>query len=103
MPVNSRVGTSYLAEMKMYNQPIVKDDFAVPTGLETKRLRLRALIISDSVKDFDAVVTSEERLRRLHNPGGSWPKGLTLEQNQIELGWHQTEFQMRTSFAYTVV
>jgi hypothetical protein len=28
---------------------------------------------------------------------------LTLEQNIIELGWHQTEFQLRTSFAYTVV
>ena len=29
--------------------------------------------------------------------------GLTLEQNLIDLGWHQKEFQTRRSFAYTVV
>ncbi|MBD2157876.1 GNAT family N-acetyltransferase [Leptolyngbya sp. FACHB-16] len=47
-------------------------------------------------------MTSTAHLRRL-NPGGTWPEGLTLEQNLIELGWHQREFQRRTSFAYTVV
>ncbi|MFM7402654.1 MAG: hypothetical protein ACKO1N_00890 [Erythrobacter sp.] len=36
-------------------------------------------------------------------PGGKWPEGLTLEQNLIDLGWHQKEFQRRRSFAYTVV
>jgi hypothetical protein len=30
-------------------------------------------------------------------------EGLTLEQNLIDLGWHQKEFQRRRSFAYTVV
>ena len=35
--------------------------------------------------------------------GGKWPEGLTLEQNLIDLGWHQKEFQTRRSFAYTVV
>lgn len=28
---------------------------------------------------------------------------LTLEQDLIDLGWHQKEFQLRSSFAYTVV
>jgi len=60
------------------------------------------LTINDAVKDYDAVMTSEDRLRTIYNPGGVWPMGLTLEQNIIELGWHQTEFQLRTSFAYTV-
>lgn len=66
-------------------------------------MRLRPLTINDAVKDFAAVMTSEERLRTVFRPDGVWPLGLTLDQNIIELGWHQTEFQLRTSFAYTVV
>lgn len=87
----------------MYNQALVADNFEVPQGMQTERLRLRPLTIHDAVKDFAAVVSSEERLRTVYDPGGNWPAGLTLEQNIIELGWHQTEFQLRTSFAYTVV
>ena len=87
----------------MYNLPLVPDNFDVPKLLQTDRLRLRPLTIHDAVRDFDAVITSEERLRTVYEPGGDWPSGLTLEQNIIELGWHQTEFQLRTSFSYTVV
>ena len=87
----------------MYNSPLVPDSFEIPQVLETNRLRLRPLTIQDAVKDFDAVTTSETHLRTVYDPGGEWPSGLTLEQNIIELGWHQTEFQLRTSFAYTVV
>ena len=43
----------------------------------------------DVVADFEAI--------RDRHPG------LTLEQNLIDLGWHQKEFQRRSSFAYTVV
>jgi hypothetical protein len=87
----------------MYNLPLVPEDFDVPEILETQRMRLRPLTINDAVKDYEAVMTSEERLRSVFDPGGDWPSGLTLEQDIIELGWHQTEFQLRTSFAYTVV
>lgn len=87
----------------MYNEPIVPADFDVPQLLETERMRLRPLSIDHAVKDYDAVMTSEERLRTVYDPGGEWPRGLTLEQNIIELGWHQTEFQLHTSFAYTVL
>ena len=87
----------------MRRVPFVPPDFKVPSGLETDRLRLRMLSVNDVVKDYDAVVTSKERLLRDFNPGGVWPEGLTLEQNLIDLGWHQKEFQIRRSFAYTVV
>ena len=92
-----------LSEAAVYNLPIVPNDFEVPELLETERLRLRPLTIHDAVRDYDAVMTSEERLRSVYDPGGDWPSGLTLQQNIIELGWHQAEFQLRTSFAYTVV
>jgi len=87
----------------MYKIPIVPDDFEVPQVLETTRMRLRPLSINDAVKDYDAVMTSEDRLRTVYAPDGEWPLGLTLEQDIIELGWHQAEFQLRSSFAYTVV
>jgi hypothetical protein len=70
----------------MYNPPIVPDDFEVPQDLRSERMYLRPLTIDLAVKDYDAVTL-----------------GLTLEQNIIELGWHQTEFQLRTSFAYSVL
>ncbi len=87
----------------MYGKPLVPPDFDVPRGLETERLRLRPLCASDAVKDFDAVMTSAERLKTVFRPGGRWPDGLTLEQNLKELAWHEIEFQNRRSFAYTVV
>jgi hypothetical protein len=82
--------------------PFVPADFAVPQKLETSEFRLRMLTVNDVVKDYDAVISSAEHLKSIW-PGGTWPDGLTLEQNLIDLGWHQKEFQMRRSFAYTVV
>lgn len=81
--------------------PFVDPEFEVPGTLVTDRFRLRMLTVNDVVKDFEAVTTSTEHLHDIWGPG--WPDGLTLEQNLIDLGWHQKEFQRRRSFAYTVV
>ena len=83
-------------------QPFVAAEFKVPEKLETQEFRLRMLTVHDVVKDFDAVMSSIEHLSKVW-PGSGWPEGLTLEQNLIDLGWHQKEFQRRQSFAYTVV
>lgn len=85
----------------MSSAPFVPADFTVPEKLETEEFRLRMLTIHDVVKDYDAVMSSVEHLKTIW-PGGRWPDGLTLEQNLIDLGWHQKEFQTRRSFAYTV-
>lgn len=82
--------------------PFVPAEFAIPEKLETKEFRLRMLTVNDVVKDYDAVMTSVEHLKTIW-PGGDWPEGLTFEQDLIDLGWHQKEFQRRRSFAYTVV
>lgn len=81
--------------------PLVPKDFDVPVLFDRERFRLRMLSVNDLVKDFDAVVSSRDHLNDLFGPG--WPEGLTLEQNLVDLGWHQKEFERRTSFAYTVV
>jgi hypothetical protein len=82
--------------------PFIPTDFAVPETLETEEFRLRMLTVNDVVKDYDAVMSSVDHCKSVW-PGGKWPEGLTLEQNLIDLGWHQKEFQTRRSFAYTVV
>jgi hypothetical protein len=81
--------------------PFVPVDFKVPARLETREFRLRMLSVADVVKDYDAVMTSAAHLKALF--GGPWPEDLTLEGNLVDLGWHQKEFQRRTSFAFTVV
>ncbi len=82
---------------------LVPDNFEVPETLETMNYRLRMLTVNDVLKDYLAVISSQEQLVNLFNDDSPWPNGLTLEQNLIDLGWHQKEFQKRRSFAYTVV
>jgi hypothetical protein len=85
-------------------KPFVPIDFKVPEKLETDKFRLRMLKVTDVVKDYDAVMTSVEHLQGIFGPRSKWPAiDLTLEQDLIDLGWHQKEFQTRSSFAYTVM
>jgi len=83
---------------------LVPRDFIIPEVLETDKFRLRMLKVTDVVKDYDAVMTSIDHLRGVFGERIKWPsKNLTLEQDLIDLGWHQKEFQTRSSFAYTVM
>jgi hypothetical protein len=76
----------------------------IPTGIETKKFRIRSLTINDVVKDYDAVMSSVDHLQGVFGPTSSWPSvDLTFEQDLIDLGWHQKEFQIRSSFTYTVM
>ena len=80
----------------------VPEEFAIPSELSTANFKLRVLSVDDVEKDFEAVTSSAARLSKVW-PDSGWPAGLTLRQNLIDLGWHQKEFQNRTSFAYTMV
>lgn len=82
---------------------LVPNDFIVPSILETSEFRLRPLLISDVVKDYDAVMSSVDHLKGVLSPDSDWPEGLTFEDDLIDLGWHHKEFKRRTSFAYTVM
>ena len=81
---------------------LVPDSFSVPLRLAGEDFLLRPLTIHDLQRDYEAVMSSREHLQSL-DPGSQWPDGLTEEQNLIDLGWHQKEFQRRSSFAYSVV
>jgi len=90
---------------EMSNKHFIPTNFEIPKNLETNRLKIRMLKVSDVVKDYDAVMSSVKHLQNTKpfGPNQKWPIGLTFEQNLIDLGWHQKEFQMSSSFAYTVM
>jgi len=77
---------------------LVPEGFEVPAGLEHARFRLRMLSIDDVVKDFDAIQSRVDRDGVLQEPFVD-----TVRENLVELGWHQHEFELRRSFAYTMV
>jgi hypothetical protein len=83
---------------------LVPDDFIVPVSVLGNDFKVRMLTIHDLVKDYDAVMSSIDHLQGIFGPDHDWPyQSLSLEQNLIDLGWHQKEFQRRTSFTYTVL
>jgi hypothetical protein len=79
------------------------DNIIIPSGIDTVDFKLRMLTINDVVKDYDAVMSSAEHLTGIFGSDDVWPVGLTLEQDLVDLGWHQKEFENKSSFAYTVM
>jgi len=84
--------------------PWLLPPFAIPTGYRTESYVVRPLTIHDAVKDFDAVMATRDTLWARFGAGWHWPPAdLTLEANLVDLAWHQKEFDLRTSFAYSVL
>lgn len=85
-------------------KPFIPADFEVPNSFQNEHFKIRMLTVNDVVKDYDAVMSSIDHLQGVFGPKTKWPsKDLTFEQDLIDLGWHQKEFQRRSSFTYTVV
>ena len=56
------------------------------------------------IKDYDNVMTSQMHLWQRFGKICDWPAAdLTLEQDLIDLAWHQKEFQTNSSFAYEIL
>jgi Acetyltransferase (GNAT) domain len=77
---------------------LVPDDFVVPDGLGHERFKLRMLSVTDVAKDFAAI---NQRVLADGTPD-PWSDTSFLD-NLADLGWHEVEFRIRRSFAYTVV
>jgi hypothetical protein len=79
-------------------------DFETPTGPGRDRFRLRPITIHDVVKDYDAVMSSHEHLWGLFGEVWGWPPAtLTLEEDLIDLAWHQKEADLKRSFNFAVM
>lgn len=87
----------------MYKRRLVPQGFAVPARFDGAGFHLRMLSVHDVIKDFAAVVDAAPRLKGAMEPGATWPDGLTIEENLIDLAWHEREFTIGHSFAYTVM
>jgi hypothetical protein len=80
----------------------VPNDFQIPEKLETTNFIIRKLCFKDAELDYKAVMSSIDIIHKTR--GGKWPSlDLSFVDDQIDLGWHQREFENRTSFAYTVM
>jgi hypothetical protein len=77
---------------------LVPDGFTIPVGPANDQFRLRMLSVDDVVKDFEAICDRVDR-----NGSSKPPFVSTVRENLVDLGWHQKEFELRRSFAYTVV
>ena len=75
-------------------------DTALPRTAELSGYKLTPLAPEVTEEDFEAVTSSTSVLKGLF--GGDWPDGLTLEENRIDMGWHDREFTARRSFAWVV-
>lgn len=83
--------------------PFLSKDFVVPAIVDAGTFRLRPITIHDAFRDYDAVMSSREHLWARFGDAWGWPAAdLSLEQNIVDLGWHQKEFQLRSSFDYVV-
>ena len=84
--------------------PFLPPEFTVPAVVQTERFRLRLITIHDAFKDYDAVMSSREHLWKRFGATWGWPAAdLSIEQNIVDLAWHQKEFQLRSSFDYAVM
>ena len=87
----------------MYGRALVPADFDVPERLDGPGFHLRMLSVEDLEKDFEAVIETTAQLQGLFGPDSPWPEGVTKDEDLIDLAWHQREFTIRHSFAYTVM
>ncbi len=78
-------------------------DFAgapLPRSAELPGFRLTPLTPAEVDEDFAAVIGSAHVLKGA--TGGTWPEGLTLDDNLYDLAWHDREFALDRSFAWIV-
>lgn len=81
---------------------LVPNSFTIPNRLEKPDCIIRKLEYKDADLDYQAVMSSIDIIKKTR--GGNWPAtNLSFEDDQIDLAWHQREFENGTSFAYTVM
>jgi hypothetical protein len=87
----------------LYHPPLIPPGTDLVTVIETERFRIRPMTIHDVVRDYEAVASSPAELGAAFGDPDAVPQPYTLEQEIVELGWHQKEFQMGFSFVFIVV
>lgn len=85
-------------------EPFVPADFVLPRGLVTDTYLLEVLTPAVAELDYDAVMSSKDRLRDVFSANDRWPADdMTLAHNVADLRKHEAEFHAHRAFAYTVL
>lgn len=74
-------------------------DTALPRHVELGAFRLTPLTTEHTEEDCAAVMSSAPVLTGVF---GTWPDGMTLEENRIDLAWHDREFTLNRSFSWII-
>ena len=99
----SRHSPSARLGARRYHPPLIEPGTELVTTVETERFRIRPMTVHDTIRDYEAVAGSPAELGAAFGDPNSVPMPYTMEQEIIELGWHQKEFQMGFSFTFIVV
>ena len=82
---------------------ILPGKFIVPENYTTHDFYFTVLEPSLTNIDYEAVMSSQERLRKVFRPNDSWPaQEMTIAENTKDLIRHASEFRQKKAFAYSV-
>jgi hypothetical protein len=77
---------------------------SVPAHLKTDQFSFVVLEPGVAEEDYEAVMSSKNRLRQVFNENDQWPEdSMTLESNIEDLVQHEAEYNNREGFAYAVL
>ena len=83
---------------------LVSESFKVPNQLYTGQFHFQILGPKFSEVDYEAVISSKERLRHVFSENSKWPEtDMSFESNKSVLVRHEKEFNSREAFAYAVL
>jgi|TARA_B100000767_G_C19689577_1_gene503362 hypothetical protein len=82
---------------------ILPGKFIVPENHKTRDFYFTILEPSLTKIDYEAVMSSQKRLRQVFRVNDSWPaKEMTITENTDDLIRHASEFKQKKAFAYSV-
>ena len=82
---------------------LVPENFKIPNQFSTEQFNFEVLGPEFSELDYEAVMSSKERLRHVFTENSKWPKpDMSFEFNKNDLARHKKEFNAREAFAYAV-
>ena len=82
----------------------IPDNFKIPTHLSNEQFHFEVLDPGFCVLDYEAVMSSKERLHHVFSQDDNWPEDdMSFESNRNDLIMHAADFNASKAFAYAVL
>ena len=83
---------------------LLSKSYKIPEQLSNEHFHFEVLGPEFSKLDYEAVMSSKERLRHVFAENSKWPEtDMSFESNKNDLIRHEKEFKEREAFAYAVL